>query len=474
MVEIPLSLYRCKISSISLRVAPTQVRCATVGMEVLAVISAVIRIVRSLVLPPAPYVTLTKSGFFSARRESESHNLCSPASSLGGKNSTEKVGFEEERVASRRLKSIVGEGTLTFVSSSEVAANARTLIASLRSQIDEEISTFLGDAGSYIESIGPELVPVSTAMRNFLIDGGKRFRPLLGAIGSMAVTGKSPDRAAVKAVASLEFLHACALIHDDVMDGSDTRRGNPSIHRRFESMHRQAGLSGDSAKYGEASAILLGDLALIWADLILHRSGVGSDRLLSVLPIYDELRVELMAGQYLDVHEQSLASVDADRSLKVAKYKSGKYSIERPLHFGARLSHGSDETLLALSRYGIPIGEAFQLRDDILGVFGDPDETGKPAGDDLREGKRTVLIALAVKGSDEREIFTALGDPHLDQKRIERLREVIISSGALAQVEEMISDRAEQAHEALSSTAIADEAKPLLELMAQMALHRSN
>ncbi len=352
--------------------------------------------------------------------------------------------------------------------------DARNLISSLRSQIDEEITAFLDDAGSYIESIGHELLPVSSEMRSFLIDGGKRFRPLLGAIGSMAVTGLVPDRATLKAVASLELLHACALIHDDVMDGSDTRRGNPSIHRRFESMHRGADLSGDSAKYGEASAILLGDLALIWADLALHRSGVGSDRLLSVLPIYDELRVELMAGQYLDVHEQSLATVDADRSLKVAKYKSGKYSIERPLHFGARLAHGSDETLVALSRYGIPIGEAFQLRDDILGVFGDPEQTGKPAGDDLREGKRTVLIALAVKGSRDPKIFSALGDPHLDQERIDRIREAIISSGALTQVEEMISDRAEQAEEALSSNAIAEEAKPLLQAMAHMALHRSN
>ena len=360
------------------------------------------------------------------------------------------------------------------MSSSDAAVNARSLIATFRSQIDEEITSFLDDAGSYIDSIGPELLPVSSAMQSFLIDGGKRFRPLLGAIGSMAVTGLEPDRATIKAVASLEFLHACALIHDDVMDGSDTRRGNPSIHRRFEAMHREAHLSGDSAKYGEATAILLGDLALIWADLVLHRSGVDSDRLLSVLPIYDELRVELMAGQYLDVHEQSLATVDADRSLKVAKYKSGKYSIERPLHFGARLSHGSDEALVALSRYGIPIGEAFQLRDDILGVFGDPEQTGKPAGDDLREGKRTVLIALAVKGSHDSEIFSALGDPHLDPTRIERIREAIISSGALTRVEEMISDRAEQAEEALSSNAIAEEAKPLLRTMAQMALHRSN
>lgn len=349
----------------------------------------------------------------------------------------------------------------------------------MRTRIDEQIALFLKDAGSYIERIGPELQPVSSAMESFVTDGGKRFRPLLGAIGSIAVTGVStggePDDATIKACAALEFLHACALIHDDVMDGSDTRRGNPAIHRRFERMHREAQLAGDSARYGEASAILLGDLALIWADLILHQAGLSPERLLSVLPIYDELRVELMAGQYLDVHEQSLATADANRSLKVASYKSGKYSIERPLHFGARIALGADETLDALSEYGIPIGEAFQLRDDILGVFGDPTETGKPAGDDLREGKRTVLMALAIEGASpaSMELFQRVGDRHLDEPTIDRLREAIISSGALERVEGMIGVRAERAHRALESDRIADSAKPLLELMAQMALVRT-
>jgi geranylgeranyl diphosphate synthase type I len=348
------------------------------------------------------------------------------------------------------------------------------VISSFRKRIDAEIETFLDEACGYIRTIGPELLPVSEAMRHFLTDGGKRFRPVLGVIGAISVRGEQPDAAVFKAVAALEFLHACALIHDDVMDGSDTRRGNPSIHRRFEAMHRDSSLAGDSARYGEASAILLGDLALIWADLVLHRSGLTPERLLSVIPIYDELRVELMAGQYLDVHEQSLATTDAARSLKVANYKSGKYSIERPLHFGAKLSFADDATLEALSHYGIPIGEAFQLRDDILGVFGDPTETGKPAGDDLREGKRTVLLALATAGSGDAPLLSRVGDPDLDSGSIDQLRDLIISSGALAQVEEMISDRAQRAEAALTSTAIAAEAKPLLKAMAEMTLIRTH
>ncbi len=366
---------------------------------------------------------------------------------------------------------------------SRAAQAAKAQLSHFRGRIDNQISLFLDEACAYIASIGPELHPVSEAMRNFLTDGGKRFRPLLGVIGSLSVENRLdsprsdiPSDATIKACASLEFLHACALIHDDVMDGSDTRRGNPSIHRYFESIHRSDGLAGTSSKYGEASAILLGDLALIWADLILHRSGLASEALLAVLPIYDELRVELMAGQYLDVHEQSLATADPARSLKVANYKSGKYSIERPLHFGARIAGGDDSLLAALSAYGIPVGEAFQLRDDILGVFGDPTETGKPAGDDLREGKRTVLMAFAMERAPQsaKELLKRVGDPDLDQECIEKLREVIISSGALSRVEEMISTRSEQAHLALESERIAPGAKPLLQLMAHMALVRNH
>lgn len=359
----------------------------------------------------------------------------------------------------------------------QAAQAAKAQLAQIRERIDLQISLFLDEASLYVDSIGPELHPVSQAMRNFLTEGGKRFRPLLGTIGSIAVSDdlSALSNATIKACASLEFLHACALIHDDLMDGSDTRRGNPSIHRHFESIHRDSGLAGISSKYGEASAILLGDLALIWADLILHRSGLSSDSMLAVLPIYDDLRVELMAGQYLDVHEQSLATADANRSLKVASYKSGKYSIERPLHFGARIAGGDDQLLAALSAYGIPVGEAFQLRDDILGVFGDPTETGKPAGDDLREGKRTVLMAFAMERAPKSatELLNRVGDPDLDQETIEKLREVIISSGALSRVEEMISARSHEAHLALESERIAPSAKPLLQLMAHMALVRN-
>jgi geranylgeranyl diphosphate synthase type I len=349
-------------------------------------------------------------------------------------------------------------------------------IKSLRGDIDQSIANFLNGSTGYIRSIGVELAPVADAMSSFLLDGGKRFRPLLSCIGSIAAAGAQPSKEIVTASSCLELLHACALIHDDVMDGSDTRRGNPAIHKLFEELHRKSSLSGDSQRYGVASAILLGDLALIWADQMLHTAGLKPERLLGSLAIYDELRVELMAGQYLDVHEQALATTDAQRSLKVASYKSGKYSIERPLHFGAKLAGGDGQILPALSSFGIPIGEAFQLRDDLLGVFGNPAETGKPAGDDLREGKATVLIALTFEGTSEsgKKELSRLGKADLQGAEIAKLQEVIISSGAVVKVEEMIRQRAQVAESALTSPLIAAEAKPLLQTMAEMALVRSS
>ena len=184
------------------------------------------------------------------------------------------------------------------------------------------------------------------------------------------------------------------------MDGSDTRRGAPAIHREYESKHRDRKLSGSSENFGVASAILLGDLALVWANKLLTESGISTQAYKRTSPLFDLMKVELMAGQYLDVLEQTMKSERVERALKVATYKSGKYSVERPIHFGSLL--GSGANLESYTEFGIPLGQAFQLRDDLLGVFGDSAPTGKPAGDDLREGKATLPLILAMqRGSAE-------------------------------------------------------------------------
>jgi len=343
----------------------------------------------------------------------------------------------------------------------------------LREAINNSLAQFVDRENEYLREIAIELYPVADALKNFLIDSGKRFRPLFAAAGYVG-SGGVLDTASINAIASIELVHVCALIHDDVMDGSDTRRGAPSIHRLFEKLHRNDSLKGSPEQFGVASAILLGDLALVWASKALHESGMPSQSLLRALPLYDEMRVELMAGQYLDVYEQALASESIERSLKVARFKSGKYSIERPLHFGASLSTG--QNLSAYTGYGIPLGEAFQLRDDLLGVFGDPTQTGKPAGDDLREGKRTVLIAATLQRStpdQKARINSLLGKQDLGISEVEELRAIITSSGALDFVEKMITDLTQESLAELETGTITSDAKSFLIHMADVATKRS-
>ena len=357
-----------------------------------------------------------------------------------------------------------------------VSLEAKAALQEIRDAVEIELASFLTQQSDYLKTISSDLIPVSHSLSSFLLDSGKRLRPLFAYTGCLSA-GINPQTPTIKAIASLELLQACALIHDDLMDGSDTRRGKPSIHRHFESMHVQDELEGFAPAYGLAAAVLLGDLALVWSNQMLNAAGLTSIQLQDVLPIHDEMRVELMAGQFLDIHEQTQKTTNLPRSQKIARYKSGKYTIERPLHIGAALSgNQSPELLAALSAYGLPLGEAFQYRDDLLGVFGDPSVTGKPTGDDLREGKRTVLIALTDAASSEvmrEESRKYFGAPDLDSYGISVLQEIIVSTGAKEKLETMIDQLTDEALQAAENELIAPAAHPLLLELAKIATKRS-
>jgi len=357
-----------------------------------------------------------------------------------------------------------------------VNSASRNELSELRKSINDELLRFCQGETKYLREIGSELEPVAAAMERFALDSGKRLRPIFSYVGFLG-TGANPSQAIIQACAALELVHVCALMHDDVMDGSDTRRGAPSIHKSFEAMHKEKNLVGSAENFGTSTAILLGDLALVWSAKMLHQSGLESPTLIRALPMYDEMRVELMAGQYLDVYEQALGSSSVERSLKVARYKSGKYTIERPLHFGAALGSTDSATLMkSYSSYGLPLGEAFQLRDDVLGIFGNPAETGKPAGDDLREGKRTVLLAKTMEfatSSEQTVINNALGNPNLSALEIEEVREIIKSSGALKWVEELIESLTSSARQAIEHGEIVPVAKTYLGELADIVTRRS-
>ena len=352
--------------------------------------------------------------------------------------------------------------------------------ARLRPRVQETIDHVLAHQGQLLASVSADMEPLVSALRD-LLAGGKRLRPAFaywgwrGAAGPVE-EGSGHEPAIVQAVTGLEFLQACALIHDDVMDGSDTRRGLPAAHRRFAGLHRGEQWLGSPESFGVGAAILLGDLCLSWADEVLLTADLDRDALQRAKRIYDEMRSELMAGQYLDLLEQACGGGSVDRALQVVRYKSAKYTIERPLHIGAALADASDEVFAAYSGYGLPLGEAFQLRDDVLGVFGDPEQTGKPAGDDLREGKRTVLIAIAHERADDAQrahLRSLLGDPGLDASGIDTLRSIIEDTGALASTEQMIDDLLAQSLASLDGVGIADDAQQVLTGLAYAATRRS-
>ncbi|MGO1561360.1 Geranylgeranyl pyrophosphate synthetase [Actinomycetales bacterium JB111] len=318
-----------------------------------------------------------------------------------------------------------------------------------------------------------------------LLDGGKRARALLAFAGYVA-SGHSPDRPGeeiLAAGAALELFQLAALVHDDVMDGADSRRGLPAAHVAVESAHRARGLAGNTEAFGRAGAILLGDLLLASssAAMDIARASVATHAGLAARGIYDFLCAEVAAGQYLDVVAAATpldqdAEGALDRALMVLRHKSARYSVEHPLALGAALGGADARTIEGLRAVGAPLGEAFQLRDDELGVFGDPDVTGKPAGDDLREGKRTALLALTWRAADATEradLARLVGSPDLTPDGVARLREIITDTGARSAHEDLIASREKDASIALAALSPSDEARELLVELSDRLVNRS-
>ncbi|MET8797152.1 polyprenyl synthetase family protein [Nocardia sp. NPDC004568] len=280
------------------------------------------------------------------------------------------------------------------------------------------------------------------------IAGGKRLRPEFCYWGWRAAGGAGDGDIVVRASAALELLHAFALVHDDIIDDSDIRRGSPTVHRHGADLHSRMGLRGRAADFGTAVAILIGDLCLAWYHDMLDSCALGPEQRRAVRRLSSQTFAELIAGQYLDLAEQGSRHLSMDRSWKVIAYKTSKYTIERPMQLGGILAAGDPMIVDSYSRYAVPLGEAFQLRDDILGAFGDPAVTGKPDGDDLRTGKGTVLLATTRKLADDtarRTIDELLSRETMTDEDVARLREIMVETGAVTIVEERIGEQAQAA-----------------------------
>ncbi|WP_261623124.1 polyprenyl synthetase family protein [Nesterenkonia marinintestina] len=312
--------------------------------------------------------------------------------------------------------------------------------------VEDACRGFLSDRRSEVGDISPDAVPLVDQLGDML-EGGKRLRPVLAWIGWRSAAEDPGHPAVMHSGTALELFQAAALIHDDVVDRSDHRRGHPSFHRSMAARHRESGFSGDAEHFGTSSAILAGDLALSWAGEAFDRAAesTGTDSS-AARAVFRTMHTQVITGQYLDVRAEIAPARTTEEDAVAAartvlRHKAAKYSTEHPVVLGAALAGAEEPLRRAWARSALPLGEAFQLRDDLLGVFGDPASTGKPVGDDLREGKRTELVAYglfrAPRGQAE-ELESMLGDPRLDEEDVARARRILQESGAVDEVERSI------------------------------------
>jgi geranylgeranyl diphosphate synthase type I len=349
-------------------------------------------------------------------------------------------------------------------------------------RLEEVLAAFLDERRAGAAAIDPAFGAAAGELCAFVLGGGKRIRPTFAWWGWRGAGGDpdGPETPAVlRAIAALELIQACALVHDDLMDASATRRGRPTVHVEFARRHADAAWRGRPARFGAAAAILLGDLALVWADDMLRGAGLPLDASARAATPWEAMRTEVLGGQYLDVFVQSTGDSSARAALQIDRYKTAAYTVERPLHLGAAIAGAGPELVSCYRRFGADIGVAFQLRDDLLGVFGDPAVTGKPAGDDLREGKRTLLLALAVERAAERGtpaaiavIEQAVGDLDLTDRALDRVRDLLDELGAVQAVEQRIAALTGSALDALGSASVGEPAAGRLADLAIAATRR--
>ncbi len=306
----------------------------------------------------------------------------------------------------------------------------------------------------------------------FVADG-KCLRPMFAYVGWRC--GAPDSDAALRAASSLELLHCFALAQDDVMDDSPLRRGRPALHVRFERWHSERGWSGSARRFGESAATLAGDLFLVWSEQMLRESGLDAEALARGWPRYDLMRAELAIGQLADLVNDARALPTWEALLDVLRRKSGNYTVRRPLEFGAALAGCGPDVLAALAEYGGLVGEAFQFRDDLLGVFGDPAVTGKPTGQDLRERKASSVVVLAAERAERRqraELDELLALPVVDDDAVTRWRELIVATGARDRLGELIRERAEKALAVIDPAMFPEHAVDALAVLATACTER--
>ncbi|OSC41787.1 bifunctional (2E,6E)-farnesyl/geranyl diphosphate synthase [Mycobacterium decipiens] len=347
--------------------------------------------------------------------------------------------------------------------------------------ITDQLRRYLQDRRSAAAHIGSDYDGLIADLEDFVLGGGKRLRPVFAYWGWQAVATREPDPDVLLLFSALELLHAWALVHDDLIDSSATRRGRPTAHMRYAALHRDRDWRGSADQFGISAAILLGDVAQAWADDIVSQgcqAALSPDAQRRVRRVWADIRTEVLGGQYLDIVAEASATESIESAMNVATLKTACYTVARPLQLGTAAAADRPDVATIFEQFGTDLGVAFQLRDDVLGVFGDPVVTGKPSGDDLKSGKRTVLVAEAVALADRSDppaaklLRTSIGT-QLTDAQVTELRNTIEAVGALAAAESRIAALTQRALATLATAPINATAKARLSELARMATNRS-
>lgn len=339
---------------------------------------------------------------------------------------------------------------------------------------------WLGEALARWRSEGegrdPGLGIVLDSLTAFSLRPGKRLRPFLVHAAYTAGGGQRQDEECMPVAAAAEMLHVFALAHDDIIDDSEYRRGLPAVHREWDEWHQQQGLRGSPARFGASAGLLIGDLALALSDRLLDSAEIPHDRARALREVWNTMREEVIEGQFLDVLASSRQAPAPEEAIwSILSLKSGKYTLERPLHLGAVAAGAGEDMLAAFSAFGIPLGRAFQIQDDILGLFGDADAIGKSVESDVREGKSTLLIsrAYAVACDEDRALLASVwGNPRASPADVDRVRAIVTATGARAYAEQQARTLLAEALDALDSAPVPADSRSLLAALAWFVLDR--
>ncbi|WP_235900724.1 polyprenyl synthetase family protein [Lolliginicoccus suaedae] len=348
--------------------------------------------------------------------------------------------------------------------------------------VTSALQAFFASRRPLVEPIGPAYATAVARLEAFVLDGGKRVRPMFAWLGWAAAGGdpSGPDaEQMVTACAALELVQACALIHDDIIDNSATRRGRPTVHVGFAADHADNGWSGSPDRFGMAAGIITGDLALAWADDMFSGCGLPGPAVERARPVWAAMRTEVLGGQLLDIVAEASGDGRRGTAELINRFKTAAYTVERPLHLGAAIAGAEAPLIDDLRGFGAAIGVAFQLRDDLLGVFGDPGVTGKPSGDDLIEGKRTELLARALDHGDQHDPaaagrLRALLGRELTTGEVDEARGILHQLGAVRAIEERIASLTDQALAILEPSSMAAGPKRQLQEMALSVTRRDH